>query len=159
MMRTVARLVRDADDAADAFQNVLTMIWRDLERIDRHPNPHGYILRMCVSASYDILRKRSRGRRRVAILETRARYSTKPEALETCAARELERLVLEAVMRLPRQQAQAILLQVIEGEPYDKIAQTLGCSQATARSHISKGKARLREMLSGLISGPLEVNI
>ena len=51
MILGVARLVRDEDDAADAFQNALEQIWKNLERIRRHPNPHGYILRLCTSAS------------------------------------------------------------------------------------------------------------
>ena len=150
MMRTVARLVRDPDDSLDAFQNVLMMIWRDLKKINEHPNPHGYIMRMCVSASYDVLRKRSRQRERIAILEREARATTIPDPESVSIAREQERLILDAVARLPRQQAQAVLLQVVNDESYEEIARTLGCSEATARSHLSKGKAKLREALKHL---------
>ena len=45
MIGIVARIMRDPEDAADVFQEVLALIWSKLERIDRHPNPHAYIIR------------------------------------------------------------------------------------------------------------------
>ena len=41
-----------------------------------------------------------------------------------------------------------MLLRVIDETPFDAIGRILGCSEATARSHLSKGKARLRGILS-----------
>ena len=70
MILTVARIVRDPEDAADVFQEVLAVIWNKLERIDRHPNPHAYILRICVTRSYDALRKKARRRRREIRLDS-----------------------------------------------------------------------------------------
>lgn len=70
MIGIVARIVRDPEDAADVFQEVLALIWAKLERIDRHPNPHAYILRICITRSYDALRKRARRRRREIRLES-----------------------------------------------------------------------------------------
>lgn len=160
MMRTVARLVRDPDDAADAFQNVLMMIWKDLRKIAEHPNPHGYILRACVSASYDVLRKRSRQRNRMAVLESKARITAPPiHPADHVYGREQEAEVLRAIAKLPKQQAQAVLLQVINDENYEEIAKSLGCTEATARSHLSKGKARLREMLSHMVRSAREVRV
>jgi hypothetical protein len=59
MIGIVARIVRDPEDAADVFQEVLALIWAKFERIDRHPNPHAYIIRICITRSYDALRKRA----------------------------------------------------------------------------------------------------
>ena len=159
MMRTVARLVRDPDDSLDAFQNVLMMIWRDLRKISEHPNPQGYILRMCVSASYDVLRKRSRQRQRIAMLELEARPAIGVDPQTLSIAHEKERAILDAVARLPKQQAQAVLLQIVNDESYEEIAKALGCSEVTARSHISKGKAKLREVLAHLKPGKRGVKV
>lgn len=147
-MRTVARLVRDPDDSLDAFQNVLMMIWRDLKKISEHPNPQGYILRMCVSASYDALRKRSRQRQRIAGMEREARPSMAPDPQTVSIAHEKELAILDAIAKLPSKQAQAVLLQIVNDESYEEIAEALGCSEVTARSHLSKGKAKLRELLA-----------
>jgi DNA-directed RNA polymerase specialized sigma24 family protein len=38
----------------------------------------------------------------------------------------------------------------MEDSPYHTIAGVLGCSEATARSHFSKGKARLAKLLEEL---------
>ena len=44
---------------------------------------------------------------------------------------------------------QAVLLRLVDETPYQAIGDILNCSEATARSHVSKGRLRLREILSG----------
>lgn len=148
MMRTVYAIVRDPDETADAFQNVLMFIWKNLEKIRRHPNPRGYILRACTSAAYDIVRARARRRaRNVDMADSGAEWFAVSHGAD--AGAELrEREILHALEQLPPQQAQALVLQLVDDEPYDKIAQALSCSEATARSHVSKGKARLRDLIA-----------
>jgi DNA-directed RNA polymerase specialized sigma24 family protein len=58
--------------------------------------------------------------------------------------------IREAIAMLPPNQGQAVLLRIMEDSPYDTIAGILGCSEATARSHFSKGKARLLKLLGEL---------
>jgi RNA polymerase sigma factor (sigma-70 family) len=147
MIRIVARIVRDPEDAADVFQEVLALIWAKLERIDRHPNPHAYIIRICITCSYDALRKRARRRR----LETRLE-SIKAKIWPASSRgyiKEAERatVIREAIGMLPTNQGHAVLLRLMEDSPYDTIAEVLGCSEATARSHFSKGKSRLVKLL------------
>lgn len=57
--------------------------------------------------------------------------------------------IYDAIRSLPRQQAQAVLLRLVDETPYQAIGDILSCSEATARSHVSKGRLRLREILSG----------
>lgn len=151
MMLAVTRLVRDPDEAADAFQNALAQIWRDLEKIRRHPSPRAYILRVCISAAYDALRQRSRRRRREVPLENEPARSgaLTPEALSIARliAAERREAALAAIATLPAKQAQALLLRAIEDQSYATIAEVLGCSEATARSHVSKARERLCEIL------------
>jgi len=147
MIGIIARIVRDPEDAADVFQEVLSLIWAKLERIDRHPNPHAYIVRICITRSYDALRKRARLRRRETRLES---IKEKIWPARSCAyIKEIERAtaIREAIGMLPPNQGHAVLLRIVEDSPYDTIANVLGCSEATARSHFSKGKARLVKLL------------
>ena len=147
MMRTVSRIVQDPDDAADALQNALAYIWKHLERIHHHANPHGYILRVCVSASYDVLRERSRRPVCESIGEGETAGAGSygaPAVMERDAVRSIR----QAVSALPRNQAEAVLLRVFGEESFATISEALGCSEATARSHVSKGLARLRGLLS-----------
>lgn len=156
MMRTIACLVRDPDDAADVFQEVLMTVWQKLKRIHRNANPHGYILRMCVNASYDAIRRRARRGKREVPLEGKGQTVLSGRATETPIARQNEDVVLRAISALPAKQAKAILLRFVQGLPYPAIAHILSCSEPTVRSHVSKGKARLRTMLSDLYSLPVK---
>jgi RNA polymerase sigma factor (sigma-70 family) len=154
MIGIVARIVRDPEDAADVFQEVLALIWAKLARIDRHPNPHAYIMRICITRSYDALRKRARQRRREIRLES-IKAKMWP-ARSPGYFREGDRVtaIREAIAMLPPNQGQAVLLRLMEDSPYHTIAGVLGCSEATARSHFSKGKARLVKLLGELGISP-----
>ena len=143
MIAIVTRIMRDQDDAMDVFQEILAVIWKKLRTIDRHPNPQAYILRICVTRSYDALRKKARRRSQVRLekdieeLKRRSHASDSTTLLSIC----------EAIALLPPKQGKAVLLRLIEGEDFAAIGSILGCSSATARSHLSKGKAQLRTVL------------
>lgn len=153
MVRTISRLVRDPDDAADAMQEVLSTVWKKLETVRRHPNPQAYVMRICISKAYDVLRKRSRRcRREVSIEEVFNAGGVEPEILADERAdsekKELVEAILAAIAQLPPQQAQAVVLRIVNECSFREIAETLDCAEATAYSHYSKGKARLREIFS-----------
>jgi RNA polymerase sigma factor (sigma-70 family) len=58
--------------------------------------------------------------------------------------------VLQAIGRLQRRQATAILLRAIHDESYETIARSLGCSEVTARVHVLHAREKLRRALSHL---------
>ena len=146
MIRTVARVVRDPEDAADVLQEVFVVIWTKLDRIERHPNPHAYMLRICVTRSYDALRKRARLKRRETRLDRLKAMLLPFRPRDLLKDRDRATAIRNAISMLPPNQGQAVLLRAIDGSPYHAIANILGCSEATARSHFSKGKARLTEI-------------
>ena len=146
MIAIVSRIMRNPDDAADVFQEVLAVIWRKLPRINCHPNPHAYILRICVSRSYDALRKRIRCREVRLDTDKAAAIPAKTDRPSTLC--QTAASIRQAVTHLPPNQAHAVLLRIIDQTPYDAISRILGCSENTARSHFSKGKAKLQKILS-----------
>jgi RNA polymerase sigma factor (sigma-70 family) len=150
MIAIVMRIMQDHHDAQDVFQEVLAVIWKRLKTLDRHPNPHAYILRICVTRSYDALRKKARRRREVRLerdIEA-ARENSRAETME------MAQILRQAIALLPRKQGQAVFLRLIEGEDYMAIASILNCSPNTARSHFHKGKTGLRSLLQDLGVGP-----
>jgi RNA polymerase sigma-70 factor (ECF subfamily) len=50
--------------------------------------------------------------------------------------------------RLPEAQRAAVVLRHVEGLPIGEIAEILGCPDGTAKSHVSRGLATLRALLS-----------
>ena len=54
----------------------------------------------------------------------------------------------EAVLRLPEEQRLAVTLYYYEDMPVAHIARTLGIPQGTVKSRLSRGRERLRQLLS-----------
>ena len=154
MMRSVWRIIPSPEDAEDAFQEALATIWMRLKRIRRHPNPHALILKICLDAARDALRRKVRRHRlenRGAIVEAIPDHSSRsPDSL---IQKEQQAMVFHAIGQLPRKQAEAILMLTVQERGYTEIAQALGCSEATARTHVRRARARLRKRLSHVVGG------
>lgn len=110
MMRIVWRIVRDPDEAEDTMQEILTVIWKKPDGFSDRPSPPALVLKICVDRAVDALRRRQRQRRFVdpQILD-RLPASESGDGWE---GKETEAMVREAISRLPRKQAVAVLLRV-----------------------------------------------
>ncbi len=157
MIRTVWRVVRHPQLAEDTLQEVLTTIWRKLSRIQHHPHPQALILKICLNAAYDSLRKQSRTQKnRISSLLQRFPPSTRDTVSRDLERKELKDEIHDAISQLPRKQAVAVLMRIVQDLPYETIAQTMGCSEVTARIHVSRGRKRLSQRLVHLLSIPPE---
>ena len=151
MIQSIWRIVRDSQDAEDALQNALVTIWKRWDRVTQHPCPEALVLKICADAAYDLTR---RNVREVKVKVPRdaadepADSSNSPA--EEAGRRELHHEILAAVHTLPRQQAMAVLMRVIQGQSYRDVAAALECNEATARTHVARGRTRLQTLLSHL---------
>lgn len=151
MMRSIWRVMRHTDLAEDVLQDALSIIWKKRFQIRLHPNPPALILKICLNAAYDSLRKLDRMRRQMDL----SHLDNTPSPMERGAdlnleEREIVEQVQRAIHRLPRKRALAVMMRLIQEESFDAIAQALDCSEATARIHISRGRAQLKKWLSPL---------
>jgi RNA polymerase sigma-70 factor, ECF subfamily len=154
MMRSIWRIVRNADLAEDSLQDALAVIWKKRILIGRHPNPQALILKICLDAAMDSLRKIGRVRHHMDL----AHLDDIPAPSEDSAdrsleEREIEEQVQQAIRRLPRKRALAVMMRLIHEESFEAIAHALDCSEVTARIHISRGRTQLRKWLSPLCQG------
>jgi len=151
MMRSIWRIVRDPEMAKDALQDSLAKIWKRLDRVRIHPNPRALILKICLNAAIDSLRKQKRLHQHEKT-EPLHRFPIQPNttAYESLERKKTEAEILEAIKRLPRRQAVAVLMRLIGDQPYDIIAQAMECSETTVRIHVSRGRAKLSQWLSHL---------
>jgi RNA polymerase sigma-70 factor (ECF subfamily) len=150
MMRTIWRIVRQNDLAEDTLQDALAVIWAKRGRVRRHPNPPALILRICINCSYDALRRQERRRGQQDLSTLSWEHQSVGNASVEMERKEVQEEVSSAISRLPRKQAQAVLMRVVEGEDYGVIAQAMNCSETTVRIHVYKGRKRLSQWLSHL---------
>jgi RNA polymerase sigma-70 factor (ECF subfamily) len=154
MMRSIWRIVRNADLAEDCLQDVLAIVWKKRFRIHMHPNPRALILKICLNTAYDSLRKLVRMRRQTDLSQlVNAPALSGHGADRDLEEREIEAQVQQAIRKLPRKRALAVMMRLIQEEPFEAIAQALDCSEVTVRIHISRGRAQLRKWLSPLWEG------
>ena len=151
MMRSIWRVVRNAEMAEDCLQDALAAIWKKRFQIRLHPNPPALILKICLNTACDSLRKLERMRHQTDLSQL-DKASAPPEhgADRDLEDREIEEQVQRAIRRLPRKRALAVMMRLIQEESFEAIAQALDCSEITVRIHISKGRAQLRKWLSPL---------
>lgn len=149
MMRSIWRIVRDREAAEDALQEALIIVWRKRRAVARHPHPRALILRISIDAAYDALRRsRRRLRREAGSARIDAADPSMPGVERSWEDRQLRAAVLEAVGRLPKRQATAAMLRLVEERPYPEIAAAMGCSEATVRIHVMRARAALAARLS-----------
>jgi RNA polymerase sigma-70 factor (ECF subfamily) len=56
-------------------------------------------------------------------------------------------VILEALSTLPEDQREAVRLRVIDGRSYRRVAETLGCTEPTARARVSRGLRRIASQI------------
>ncbi|MEX0700472.1 MAG: RNA polymerase sigma factor [Planctomycetales bacterium] len=151
MIRSVWRVVQNSADAEDAFQEAVATIWRRIERIRRHENPPALVLRICVDAACDVLRKKARrSRRESPLARAESLAGDFPDAATPVCEHEQRTEVARAIARLPARQATAVTMRHLLDHPYREIAEALGCAEATARVHVARGIERLGTLLAHL---------
>ena len=85
----------------------------------RHPNPQALILRICLNAAYDTVRDRKRRSREEALANHEdCLASAESDPAEALTRNEEHAKVLEAISRLSRSQAVAVLMRLVEELPY-----------------------------------------
>jgi RNA polymerase sigma-70 factor (ECF subfamily) len=148
------RMLGDADSAADASQEAFLSAYRNL-RAFRGGSFRSWLLRIATNACYDALRLR---KRRPAISLDMAVDEDADESPlqipdessgpdELILRRELASAIQTGLGELPEDQRMTVVLSDIEGLSYDEIAQITGTNLGTVKSRLSRGRARLRDVL------------
>ena len=139
------RLTGDSDLFSEAMQYALLGIWQNVEKLDSE-KAAAYIYKIALSANSKAWRNRI-GRNGDLDPDQQA-DSTDPA--ENFASAESVSLVRKAITTLPRKQAKAIVMRFLQQQSYEDIAKNLGCSEAAARSNVSKALAALKSRLAAL---------
>jgi RNA polymerase sigma factor (sigma-70 family) len=152
------RTLGNAEDAADATQEAFLGAYRGIKSF-RGPTGgfRGWLLRIAVNACYDHLRRRQR--RPTESLDALGVVSDdevsaaarvvdpRPDPEQRALSAEEARRIQAAIDRLPDEQRLAVVLCDVQGLSYDEAAQAMEVELGTVKSRLSRGRARLRELL------------
>ena len=137
LLRLAVMLTGSRHDAEDLVQSTYARAHRHGDRIAAMEAPAAYLRRVLVNEHL------SGRRRRRLVTVPLSEAASVPGPAETGRG-DLWPLLAE----LPRQQRAVLALRYYEGLPDAEIADLVGCTTATVRSHASHGIARLRDRLN-----------
>jgi RNA polymerase sigma factor (sigma-70 family) len=150
------RMLGDAESAADVSQDTFLSAYRKL-RSFRGGSFRSWLMRIATNACYDVLR--SRKRRPTTSLDALlnpapnehtpffepADQSESPD--ESALRHELGAALVQGLAQLPDDQRLAIILCDIQGMQYQEVAEITASNLGTVKSRLSRGRARLRDIL------------
>lgn len=140
------RLAGNADDAHDLVQEVLLRVRRGLDAYT--PGSFtGWLWRITRNAFLDEVRRRRRRPTVPLADEDRGEAGMAPEPHEVLASVRLGEDVQAALLQLPYEFREAVVLCDVVGLSYDEIAEAVRVPIGTVRSRIHRGRAMLRELL------------
>jgi RNA polymerase sigma-70 factor, ECF subfamily len=149
LLTFIRRMVLDHHQSEELFQDVFLTVWTK-RRSYESPRPfkpwlYAIALNKCRAFF------RSRVPRGVSLNGDDASViAAAPDGSppERAIADETDRQVLAAVHALPPQQRAVVLLRVWDDLAYGSIAEVVGCTEGTVRSHMHHGLLALRRALS-----------
>ncbi|MGO9178838.1 MAG: RNA polymerase sigma factor [Candidatus Limnocylindrales bacterium] len=151
LYRYLRRLAPSADDAADLHQDTFLRAFRAYPRLAAGANVRAWLYRIAGNLARDAHRRRAVrsaiGSGSLDLLVDVAADSTRDPGTHAAAA-ETRRAVQEALLELTARQRVAVIRRVLEGDDYADVADALGCTEPTARQHVSQGLRRLRQLLA-----------
>jgi RNA polymerase sigma-70 factor (ECF subfamily) len=151
MYAIALRMMGNREDAQDCAQDAMVRIYRAMGSFKGQSSLATWIYRITMNTCLDELRRRKV--RKVTSLDTLVEAGWSPtdkgETPEEHGLRSEKQAVLnEAIQSLPEDMRAAIVLRDIKGYTYDEIADILDANVGTIKSRISRGRERLREILS-----------
>jgi len=133
------KLTGDRELFTEAMQYTLLGMWQHVEKLNSK-KAGAYIYRIMLTANSKAWRDRI-GRNGEF---NRSQISAEESPEEKIGRVELVEKVRRAVSRLPAKQGKAIVMRYLEQQDYGNIAVELCCTEAGARSHVSKALATLK---------------
>lgn len=140
LTRFAGALAADRHLAEDVLSDALLKVATRWRRISALDDPAAYVRRVVVT-TYLSDRRKARRRRTVPAADVPPFERPGPDASVTVIARDE---VAGLLAELPGQQRAAIVLRYLFDETDEHIAQALGCSPSTVRSHLFHARAALR---------------
>jgi RNA polymerase sigma factor (sigma-70 family) len=142
--RVAWNVLRQREDAEDAFQATFLILARKAATLQRHVSIAGWLYQ---TAHRLALKARTATTRRLR-REERAARKPVPQPLEELSVREARTILDEELERLGTVYREPLLLCLYEGATQDEAAKRLGCSLKTLKRRLERGRGLLGRRLA-----------
>ncbi len=134
-------LTRSRPVAEELTQEAFLATFRHWERVGRLDNPGAWVRRVVANRSVSTFRRSSAEAKALLRLNSHAR-----RAISTDLDDGMD--VWREVRRLPRRQAQVVALTYFADLPRREVAEILGCSEETVKTHLERARGTLAGRLT-----------
>jgi len=139
-------------DVMDLLQRTLLASVESLARFDGHSSVRTYLYAIARNKLRDYWREKTR--RDAIDFGVSSLVDLSPSPSSVLRANEQQRLLYEALRRLPLDQQISVELHYWEGLTGPELAEVIGVPEGTARGRLHRARARLRELIVELASDP-----
>ncbi|MGW4956320.1 SigE family RNA polymerase sigma factor [Nonomuraea sp. NPDC004186] len=141
-LKTAVLLTGDWHTAEDLVQSCLGKLYRVWHRLDTSSDPDAYLRRILVNTYRSWWR--ARWRREIP----RAELPELPGPGDVGDTRAVAEDVRQALARLPARQRTALVLRFFADLPEAEVAELMGCSPGTVKTHTHRGLQAMRRLIS-----------
>lgn len=142
--RAAYYMLESQQDAEDAVQELYLKLWRSRDNLSGLRNPVAYGLSLLKNICLDRIRRREV--RKAEPLDLATPPESPPHDRQT-DAKDMLKLVMLEIDKLPQKQAEVMKMMVLEGLDYKEISKRTGLSQVHVRVLISAARKTLKRKL------------
>ena len=152
MYAVALRMCQNREDAQDCLQEAMMRVYKALPTFKGESSFSTWAYRITMNTCLDDLRRKKN--KAASSLDALLDLGWSPADEDNTPERkfsqkEAQREISRAIQSLPEDMRAAIVLRDIHGFSYEEIASMLSINIGTIKSRISRGREKLREILSG----------
>ena len=125
--------------AEDVAQEAMLAAYRRWDEVARMDAPHAWVRRVCANLAVSFVRRR--------LVEARGLLRLRRRRSEVVVLDDDDATFWAEVRRLPKRQAQCIVLCYVYGCSVAETAQVLGCTDGTVKTHLARGRSKVAARL------------
>ena len=159
MYNTVLRILMNVEDAEDVAQEVFIQVYESVDGFKGDSKISTWLYRIAITKSMDHIRRKKR-KKRFAFIESL--FNQQDELIHDpghfvhpgvqLENKEAAADLFKAISLLPDNQRTAFVLNKIEHQSYQEMAEIMGISVAAADSLLHRAKVNLRKLLNNYYS-------
>lgn len=142
-------MLRNRADAEDCAQEAILKAYIHFDRLKNDQGFAPWITRIAINCCRDLLRKKYRTELSLEGLEEQGRSipDEGPDAYQQLEKAERLRLLREALLALPAQDREILILRDIQGRDYREIGTILRLREGTVKSRLNRARNKLKAVL------------